>query len=67
MVPVIHPYMSIGPEDLVGHSAEFAEMANSEKGKKTMLAAAKAMAATSLEILLRPSLPAEITKEFEGQ
>jgi metal-dependent amidase/aminoacylase/carboxypeptidase family protein len=67
VVPAIHPYLSIGPSDLVGHSTEFAEAANSEKGKETMRAAAKAMATTTLDILLRPLLFAEIRKEFEGE
>lgn len=67
VVPAIHPYLSIGPGDLVGHSTEFTEAANSEKGKETMRAAAKAMATTALDILLRPLLFAEIGKEFEGE
>jgi amidohydrolase len=66
VVPVIHPYLSIGPADLAGHSTEFVEAANSEKGKEAMLAAAKAMATTVLEILVRPSLFEELYKEFRG-
>jgi amidohydrolase len=57
----IHPYLSIGPKDLVGHSHEFAEAAASEKGQQAMIAAAKALAATAVDILLRPSLFAEIS------
>lgn len=52
----IHPYLSIGPEDLVGHSPEFAEAAASEKGQQAMLAAAKTMATTAVDVLLKPSL-----------
>jgi amidohydrolase len=52
----IHPYLSIGPEDLVGHSTEFAEAAASEKGHRAMIDAAKALAATATDVLLRPSL-----------
>ncbi len=64
VVPAIHPYLSIGPADLVGHSTEFAEAANSEKGKEAMLTAAKAMAMTAIDILFRPSLLAAIRAEF---
>jgi amidohydrolase len=56
----IHPYLSIGPKDLVGHSIEFAEAAASEKGQQAMIAAAKALATTAVDVLLRPSLFTEI-------
>jgi len=56
----IHPYLSIGPKDLVGHSHEFAEAAASERGQQAMMAAAKALATTAVDVLLRPSLFTEI-------
>ena len=62
----IHPYLSIGPKDLVGHSTEFAEAAASEKGQQAMIAAAKALATTAVDVLLRPSLFAAIRTEFEA-
>ena len=62
----VHPSLSIGPEDLAGHSTEFAEAAASEKGQQAMIAAAKALAATAVDALLRPSLFAAIRSEFEG-
>lgn len=62
----IHPYLSIGPKDLVGHSTEFAEAAASEKAQQAMIAAAKALAATAVDVLLRPSLFAAIRAEFEA-
>jgi amidohydrolase len=62
----IHPTLSIGPEDLVGHSPEFAEAAASEKGQQAMIAAATALAATAVDVLLRPSLFAAIRAEFEA-
>lgn len=67
VVPTIQPFLSIGPADLVPHTTEFAEAANSEKGKEAMLAAAKAMATTAIDILLRPLLFAEVIKEFKGE
>ena len=62
----IHPYLSIGPKDLVGHSTEFAEAAASDKGQQAMIAAAKALAATAVDVLLRPSLFSAIRAEFEA-
>jgi hypothetical protein len=62
----IHPSLSIGPKDLVGHSTEFAEAAASEKGQQAMIAAAKALATTAVDVLLRPSLFAAIRAEFEA-
>ena len=62
----IHPSLSIGPEDMAGHSTEFAEAAASEKGQQAMIAAAKALAATAVDVLLRPSLFAAIRTEFEA-
>ena len=66
LVPAIHPYLSIGPKDLVGHSIEFARAANSEQGMQAMIAAAKAMAMTALDILLRPALFKKVQQEFRG-
>ena len=62
----IHPSLSIGPDDMAGHSTEFAEAAASEEGKQAMIAAAKALAATAVDVLLRPSLFAAIRAEFEA-
>ncbi len=65
-VPAIHPYLAIGPENMAGHTTEFAEASKSPEGMAAMMDAAKAMAATALDILLRPSLFEEIKKEFKG-
>lgn len=61
----IHPYLSIGPEELVGHSTEFAEAAISEKGHRAMIDAAKALAATAADVLLRPPLLESVKSYFD--
>ncbi|MDR7483913.1 MAG: M20 family metallopeptidase [Armatimonadota bacterium] len=66
VIPSIHPYVSIGPRDLAGHSVEFREAAVSERGFAAMLAAAKAMALTAYDILTQPGLLAAARREFEG-
>ena len=46
-VPTLAPYMKIGPDDLVGHTPEFRECANSCLAHEALLNAAKAMAMTA--------------------
>ena len=60
----IHPYLSIGSTDLVGHSPEFTVASASDEGHQAMIAAAKALAATALDVLLHPSL-FDSVKTFE--
>jgi len=62
--PAIHPYISIGPEELVGHSPEFAAASASQQAFKAMIAGAKAMAATALDVMLQPDLLRTIKAEF---
>ncbi len=66
VAPAIHPYLSIGPEDLVGHSPEFAAASASQQAFKAMIAAAKAMAATALDVMLQPDLHRAIRADFEA-
>jgi len=61
----IHPYLSIGPEELVGHSTEFAEAAASEKGYRAMIDAAKALAATAADVLLHPPSLESVKSYFD--
>jgi amidohydrolase len=56
----IHPYLSIGPSDMAGHSTEYVAAARSEKGYEAMIGAAMALAMTAIDVLLRPALLAEI-------
>ncbi len=63
--PSIHPYLSIGPADLAGHSTEFVEAAFSDEAFDAMIAAAKALATTGLDVLLRPDLRVAIRAHFE--
>ncbi|MCL4459709.1 MAG: M20 family metallopeptidase [Chloroflexi bacterium] len=65
VVPAIHPRVAIGSPGLVSHTPEFAAAADSETGHQAMLLAAKAMALTTLDLLTKPGLLAEIREEFE--
>jgi metal-dependent amidase/aminoacylase/carboxypeptidase family protein len=64
VLPSIHPYISIGPRDLRGHTVEFREAAASEQGRQGMLVAAKALALTALDVLADPAFLAEMRRDF---
>jgi amidohydrolase len=64
VIPSIHPYVSIGPKDLPGHTVEFREAAISQRGFTAMLAAAKAMALTACDVLTKPEVLAQARQDF---
>ncbi|CEG21789.1 p-aminobenzoyl-glutamate hydrolase subunit B [Planococcus massiliensis] len=59
-VPTAHPYIKIGPDDLVGHTAEFREAAKSDAGNEALIKGAKALANTGYRLLTEPALLAEV-------
>ena len=64
VVPGIHPYVQIAEDDVAGHSREFTDASGSERGQLAMLAAAKAMAMTTVDLLTDADLVAKIWEEF---
>ena len=66
VIPSIHPYVSIGPKALSGHTVEFREAALSERGLAAMVAAAKAMALTAYDVLSQPELMTRARRDFNG-
>lgn len=64
VVPTIHPYIKIGPDDLVPHTIEFREAAKSEKGDEALIKGAKALALTALRLITEPDLLDAIKTEF---
>jgi amidohydrolase len=65
VVPAIHPYVAIGPEDLVGHTPELREAARSPEGHAGMINAAKTMAMTAVDLLARPDNLVKVKQAFE--
>jgi hypothetical protein len=63
-LPTIHPYVRITPDGVPGHSREFAEWARSPLARAGMLAGAKALALTALDVLAAPDLLREAKAEF---
>jgi amidohydrolase len=64
VVPSIHPYLETVPKEIAGHTVEFREICMSEKGKSSLLDAAKAMAMTAVELLINPQLIREARTEL---
>ncbi len=64
-LPAIHPYVSIGPRDLKGHTDEFREAAATDAGRAAMVVAAKAMALTALDLFIDPAFLEEVRRDFE--
>ncbi|MDO4814039.1 MAG: M20 family metallopeptidase [Gemella sp.] len=50
VVPTIHPFIKIGSSDLVPHTNEFREAANSSKGYEALILSAKIMTLTALRL-----------------
>jgi amidohydrolase len=67
VVPSMHPYVAIGPEEMGGHTAEFCAAAGSPAGHEGMIKAAKLMAMTAVDLLAEPANLAEAKEEFAAQ
>lgn len=65
-LPSIHPYLAIASSGVSAHTIEFREAAGSDRGQETMLNAARAMALTTLDLLVKPHLLAQAKQEFAG-
>jgi amidohydrolase len=66
VIPTIQPYVRIAPEGTPWHSRAFAEAAVSPLAREGMLAAAKVMAMTTLDLLSEPGLLDRAKQEFKG-
>ena len=64
VVPTIHPYIKIGPDNLVAHTNEFREAARSELGDKALITSAKALAYTAYRLITEEGLLEKVKEEF---
>jgi amidohydrolase len=67
VVPSIHPYIAIGPEEMGGHTVEFCEAAASPAGHEGMIKAAKILAMTAVDLLAEPANLVEAKAAFAEQ
>ncbi|HXH84363.1 MAG TPA: M20 family metallopeptidase [Candidatus Tectomicrobia bacterium] len=63
-IPTIHPYVRISPDGVPGHSREFAEWARSPLARAGMVAGAKALALTALDLLADPEALRRAREDF---
>jgi len=63
-MPTIHPYIRICPDGVPGHSREMAEWSRSPLARTGMVAAAKALAMTALDLLAQPEELTRAKAEF---
>ena len=63
-VPAIHPLVQIADFPVAWHTPEFREAAWSDRGQEGMRIAAKAMALTALDLLVRPDVLSAVKAEF---
>jgi metal-dependent amidase/aminoacylase/carboxypeptidase family protein len=66
LVPSIHAYLAIAPQNVAGHTVEFCASSISPDGKAGMLDAAKALAMTTIDLLNDPSLLVQARQELEN-
>ncbi len=63
-LPTIHPYIRICPDGVPGHSREMEEWAKSPLARTGMVAAAKVLAMTALDLLASPDELRKAKEEF---
>jgi len=66
-LPTIHPYIRISPDGVPGHSREFAQWARSPLAREGMVAGAKALALTALDLLATPETLARARSDFSRE
>ena len=67
VVPAIHPYIKIGPEEMGGHTPQVREAAASPEGHEGMIQMAKTMAMTAVDLLAEPENLREAQRTFREQ
>jgi amidohydrolase len=65
-IPAIHPFVAIADADQSDHTPEFAAAAASPRGRAVMLAAARALADTAVDVLTRPDLLDRAWRDFHA-
>lgn len=65
-LPGIHPYITIAPEDVAGHTIEFREASLSPAGHEGLIQAAQGMAMTAIDLLAQPAVMQAAQQEFRA-
>ena len=64
-LPSIHPVLAIVGSDVAGHSVEFCEATTTDRGRETLLNAAKLLAMTALDYLTSADLRKRVADDFK--
>jgi amidohydrolase len=64
ITPSIHPYLAIGPEQMLYHTVDFERASGSETGFEIMITAAKALAATALDFIFDQEFRKSVEDDF---
>jgi amidohydrolase len=64
-LPAIHPVLAIVGSEVAGHSVEFCEATITDRGRETLLNAAKLLAMTALDYLTSADLRKQVTEDFK--
>jgi len=67
LVPSIHAFVAIAPEEVVAHSPQFASAAASEAGIQGLIDAAKTLAMTVVDLVAKPEIVSKVKREFEQE
>src|SRR5438477_7010156 len=65
-LPTIHPYIRISPDGAPPHSREFVEWSRSPMARAGLVAGAKALALSALDLLAAPETLKAAKDEFAG-
>ena len=65
VIPAIHPYIAMVPENVGAHTPQFALAAGGEAGDRAWRVGAKALAMTAVDLFTRPELLAQARAELE--
>ena len=63
-LPAMHPVLAIVGSDVAGHSVEFCKATTTDRGRDTLLNAAKLLAMTAYDYLTSVELREQITEDF---
>ncbi|WP_057913778.1 M20 family metallopeptidase [Peribacillus muralis] len=64
VVPTAHPYIKIGPDELIAHTNEFRDCAKSLRGDEAILIGAKALALTGYKLITHHDLLDKVKAAF---
>jgi amidohydrolase len=64
-LPAIHPVLAIVGSEVAGHSVDFCEATTTDRGRETLLNAAKLLAMTALDYLTSADLRNQVAEDFK--